>query len=84
MRHCDLSTGTGRIQRAASKLKDQWLDVKSQWGDQARRDFEKNYLQHLAPQITLALAAVHELTEVLQQVEKELEDEQQNDVQYFA
>lgn len=84
MRHCDLATGTSRIQRAASKLKDRWNDAKEHWNDQARYDFEKNYLQQLAPQITLTLAAIHELTEVLQKAEKDLEDEQREDAERFA
>jgi uncharacterized protein YukE len=84
MKHCDLATGTGRIQRAAAKLKDRWQDTQAHWNDQARRDFEKNYLQPLAPQITLALAAIHELSEILKQAERDLEDEQREDAQRIS
>ena len=76
MKHCDLITGMGRIQRAAAQLKEKWLDTRSHWDDRARRDFEKKHLQSLPSEITMVVAAVHELAEVLEQAEKELEDPQ--------
>lgn len=76
MKNCDLVTGIGRIQRAAAQLKEKWLDTRSHWDDKARRDFEKNHLQSLPSQITMVVAAVHELAEVLEKAEKELEDPQ--------
>ena len=76
MRHCDLVTGIGRIQRAAARLKEKWLDTRAHWDDRARRDFERNHLQTLPSQITMVVAAIHELAEVLEQAEKELEDPQ--------
>jgi hypothetical protein len=69
-----LQSGVGRLQRAAAKLKEKWLEAKSHWRDQASRDFEKRHLQPLAPEITQAVAAVHEFADVLAQVERELED----------
>jgi hypothetical protein len=76
MKHCDLVTGIGRIQRAAAELKEKWLDTHSHWDDKARRDFEKNHLQPLPSQITMVVAAVHELAELMEQAESELEDPQ--------
>ncbi len=76
MKHCDLVTGMGRVQRAAAELKEKWLDTRSFWDDRARRDFEKNHLQPLPSQITMVVAAIHELAEVLEQAEQELEDPQ--------
>jgi hypothetical protein len=76
MKHCDLITGMGRIQRAAAELKEKWLDTQTHWDDRARRDFEKNHLRTLPSQITMVVAAVHELAEVLEQAEKDLEDPQ--------
>ena len=76
MKHCDLLTGKGRLQRAAAQLKEKWLDTNSHWDDKARRDFERNHLQPLPSQITMVVAAIHELAEVLEKAEKELEDTQ--------
>jgi hypothetical protein len=74
MRHCDLATGLGRLNRAAAKLKERWQETKSHWNDKASRDFEKNFLQQLPPQLNLAVAAVHELADLLAEAERELED----------
>jgi uncharacterized protein YukE len=76
MKCCDLNSAFGRIRRATAKLKERWQDVHAHWDDKASQEFEKNFLQALAPQITLAAAAVHQLREVLDQAEKELEDDQ--------
>ena len=61
MRHCDLISGLGRLKHAAAELREAWLAAKSHWTDQVSRDFEKNHLQHLPVEITLAVAAVQEL-----------------------
>ena len=75
MRHCDLITGMGRIKRGFSRLKEKWLETKTHWNDKASLDFEKNHLQQLPAQVTMVVAAVHELAEVLEKAEKELEDQ---------
>ncbi len=76
MRHCDLISGLGRLKHAAAEMRDAWRAAKSYWTDQVSRDFEKNHLQHLPTEITQAVAAVQELTDLLEQAEKELEDPQ--------
>jgi len=76
VRHCDLVSGLGRLKHAAAELREQWLAAKTHWTDQVSRDFEKNHLQHLPGQVTLAVAAVQQLAELLEQAEKELEDPQ--------
>ena len=75
MRICDLHTGRIRLTRAAKQLRDQWNQTTEHWGDANCRDFDQQHLQHLAPRITLMLAAVHRLTEVFQQAERECSDE---------
>jgi hypothetical protein len=75
--HFDLLGGIGRLQKASARLKEHWLETKAHWNDQASRDFEKSCLQPLPPQITLTVAAVHKLADVLQQALIELEDRQE-------
>ena len=77
MKCCDLISGLGRLQRSSSRLREKWLETKTHWNDQASRDLEKNFLQGLAPQITLVVAAIHEYAELLEKVEKELDDPDQ-------
>jgi hypothetical protein len=76
MRICDLNTGAIRLTRAAKKLRDQWLATQEHWSDQNQRDFERNHLNPIAPEITLTLAAVQRLAEVLEQAERECSDEE--------
>lgn len=74
MRVCDLLTGSGRLQRGATDLRDKWREAKEQWSDQSSREFEETYLVPLAPLITQVLAAVRRLADVMEQAEKECSD----------
>ena len=75
MKMCDLNTGAIRLTRSAKKLRDHWLEAKDHWNDQNSREFEKNHLAPLAPEITMTLAAVQRLAEVLEQAERECSEE---------
>ncbi len=74
MRICDLQTGSIRLTRAAKDLREQWNETSDYWKDKNRDDFDTNYVQPLAPQISLLLAAVNSLSEVLERAERDLED----------
>ena len=76
MRICDLQTGAIRLTRVAKGLHEQWSETTESWKDQNREDFDANHMQPLAPQITLMLAAIHRLNDVLTQAERELTDEE--------
>jgi hypothetical protein len=78
MKTWDLHTGVIRLTRAAKRLRDQWSDTKEHWSDQNRRDFERNHLGPLAPEVTLTLAAVQRLAEVLEEAFRECSDEEQD------
>lgn len=74
MKICDLHTGSIRLTRAAKDLREQWAETSDAWKDKNRDDFDAEYVQPLAPQITLLLAAVNSLSEVLGRAERDLED----------
>jgi hypothetical protein len=80
MRICDLHSGAIRLTRAAKSLRDQWLDTKDHWNDQNRRDFERNHLEPIAPEITLTLAAIQRLSELLEQAERECSDDDRQSI----
>jgi hypothetical protein len=65
--------------RAAKELREQWNATSEHWKDKNRDDFEVQYIQPLAPQITLLLAAVNSLSEVFDRAERELEDQKHED-----
>ena len=71
---CDLHTGSIQLTRAARDLREQWNATSDYWKDTNHDDFDAKYVQPLAPQITLLLAAVNSLSEVLARAERELED----------
>ena len=75
MKHIDLVSGLGRLNRATANLKEQWAEARAHWDDASSRAFEKDHLQQLPSQITLAAAAIHELAEILQQAEDELDED---------
>lgn len=72
MHICDLVTGTKRLQKATKMLNENWLRTKEHWRDQTAQQFEEKYLQALGERVHLTLSAVNELTEVLDQAEKDL------------
>ena len=74
MKICDLHTGPIRLTRAAKDLREQWLETSDYWKDKNRDDFETKYIQPLTPQVSLLLAAVNSLSEVLERAERDLED----------
>jgi len=76
VRICDLHTGVICLSRAAKDLREQWNATADCWQDQNRRDFEEQHLQPLAPRITLMIAAVQRLNEVLEAAERELTDQE--------
>ena len=79
MKICDLHTGSIRLTRAAKDLREQWNETSDYWKDKNRDDFDAQHVQPLAPQITLLLAAVNSLSEVVERAEQELEDRKLED-----
>lgn len=76
MRICDLLTSVNRLQREARQLQERWSETKESWRDQRAKEFEETYLEPLIPHLKLALAAVYELQEVVQTLERECGDQQ--------
>lgn len=79
MRICDLNSPSGQLLRAATRLKERWLETKEHWRDQNSEAFQEEFLQPLAPQITLTMAAIQRLAEVFEAAERDLEDGQTGD-----
>jgi hypothetical protein len=56
-------------------LRDEWETTTEKWDDANRAAFEERYLRPLAPQVTLFLATVSRLAEVLERVERDCGEE---------
>lgn len=71
---CDLITALGNLQKSTSKLKHKWADTKEHWNDTTQRQFEEDFLAPLAPNVTLAIAAIHRLSDILEEAFHECEE----------
>lgn len=74
MRICDLNSGMGRLSQAFSDLKERWAEAKTNWRDDASRQFEQTHLQPIPARLQQLVAAVHRLSDVLEKAEPECED----------
>ena len=71
----DLASSVGRMQRLANQLADKWEETKSHWNDQTAREFEREYLRSILPQLSLTAAAVHHMNEMLGQAQRDCDEE---------
>lgn len=74
----DFNTPSTRLQRATKKLQDHWLETKEEWDDKVSEQFKDRYLDPIIPQMQLALGAIHELMEVMDEAFVETRDEDQH------
>ena len=74
MKICDLYTGGSQLKRAVKTLKEQWQQTKEHWTDITSQEYEEKYLLPLLPEINQTLAAVYQLSELLEQAERECTD----------
>lgn len=79
MRICDLHTGLIRLSRASKDLREQWRETCDYWNDQNRDEFDRQHIQPLGPQVTMLSAAVHRLSDVFAQAERDLLDKDQEE-----
>ena len=72
---CDLTSGTGRLQKATKDLHDAWIETRKYWDDQTAKEFEEKYLNPILPHIRLMFAEVNELRDTLEKAERACCDE---------
>jgi len=75
MKACDLTSGTGRLQKATRDLVQQWEKTKESWQDRTRREFEERHLQPINPKVRLLLSHATQLMETLQKAESACRDD---------
>lgn len=82
MKICELNTGSGRLQRAATDLKDRWLETREQWNDSNARQFEEEFLATLAPLLNQLNAAIGKFSEVMDEAEQACRDPDREDISF--
>ncbi len=79
MHICDLHTGRNRLSKATKDLREQWRETREVWNDGNARAFVERHLEPLGPEVTLMVAAVNRLQEVLEKAERACSDDQHQD-----
>ena len=64
-----LTTGRTKLKQAFENLMLRWEDTKEGWDDAARRAFEKDHLDPIAPDLTACLRATDRLSAIMSQME---------------
>tara|TARA_B100000674_G_scaffold280264_1_gene231667 strand:+ start:89 stop:331 length:243 start_codon:yes stop_codon:yes gene_type:complete len=75
MKVCDLTSGTGRLQKATRDLVQQWEKTRESWQDGTQREFEERHLQPINPKVRLLLSHATQLMETLQKAEGACRDD---------
>ena len=71
MKSCDLSTGTARLEMASEALQMTSGLIRERWNDAARRRFDENYVEPMAPKLVRAMHAIKRLQEILADAERD-------------
>jgi hypothetical protein len=56
---------------ALKQLRIRWSKVQQQWDDDARREFEKDFLEGLEPRVVGAIKGMEHVSELMAQVRRE-------------
>ena len=70
----DLNAGLTRLQKSTTGLRERWAETQEHWNDAVSREFEEKYLQSILPHVKLAMAAIQQMSEVLDNAHRECED----------
>ncbi len=66
-----LDAGRARLFSSWKTLQEHWEETKYRWQDVARKDFDEEYWQALAPRVVTALAAIDRLSQVIHQARQD-------------
>ena len=67
----DLSDGSAKLNFALKTLRIRWEDVKGDWKDTVRMDFEEKHLKPLEEMMSATLVAMGRLDQVMARAKKE-------------
>lgn len=70
----NLYDGRAKLCYALEKLRLRWEETKPDWRDAVSRDFQRDFLEPLEPQVAGTVQAIEKLSEILSRAEKECSD----------
>ena len=68
-----LSGNKSRMAGLTKEISLRWADTKNHWRDARSAEFERRFMQELAPRVSQAAAAVDKLDELFKLIRKECE-----------
>ena len=75
MRPWDLDTSAAQLRKAMEDLQSAWRTADEQWQDSISQKFSATHLQPIAPALKQTLEAVGQIQQLVNQMQKELNDE---------
>jgi uncharacterized protein YukE len=75
MKHADLSANAAKLELALKTFRTTFAGVDPQWTDAARQDFQKTYLEPMAPKVKNIVQAITRLAGVLASAERQCSSE---------
>lgn len=69
----NLQSDKSVLMKVSKDLKTSWDQVKDSWHDVKSQEFERNYLEPLQSNITMAVAVIEKLDKLLTKVRKDCE-----------
>ncbi len=66
--------GSTQLDQSLRALRERWLVTETTWGDEVRTRFEERFLAPLEPAADSALAGMHKMAEVLDQLRRDCSD----------
>ncbi len=71
MRSWDLTSGAAKLDLARQNLQAAGRTVEEYWTDETRRKFHDNYIESMEPKLVNLLDAIHRLSEVLANADRD-------------
>ena len=78
MLKCDLNSGLGQLTWAFAHLRERWAETRTEWRDDACRQFEEAHLKELPARLQLFVAATQRLADAIERAERECGDQEEN------
>jgi hypothetical protein len=66
-----ISVAKANLADALKQLRVRWERVRQAWDDDARRTFEKDFIEPLEPRIVAAIKGIEHVSELMAQVHRE-------------
>jgi len=75
MRPWDLDTSAAQLRKAMEDLQEAWQITEEQWRDPVSQKFLESHLEPIVPAVKQTLEAVGQIQQLVNQMQKELNDE---------